>query len=281
MGSRPTTSSRVPMIGVPRPGSELPAIAVVLVLFGGALLGAAQLSVQPVPGAGGVDLSAWSGMIADRGFRRALGFSAWVTFAATVVSAPLALAAAAGLRRTPLVRPLFALPALVPHLLVAVLAVLWIGPGGIADRIVGGLPLDLVRDRHGLGIVLVYVYKEVPFLTLLLLTAWDERVERRSEAAAVLGAGRWRRLTTVVWPAVRAPLILGSLIVAAFVFGAFEVPLLVGPTSPRTLATWALDATRTASLAGQSRAAAALLLTAGITLLLAALAAREARPRGD
>jgi putative spermidine/putrescine transport system permease protein len=269
------------MIGVPRAGSEVPAVAAILVLFGGALVGAVQLSLQPVPGAGGVDLSAWSDMIADRGFRRALGFSAWVTLAATAASAPLALGAAALLRRSPVVRPLFALPVLVPHLLVAVLAVLWIGPGGLADRIVGGLPIDLVRDGHGLGIVLVYVYKEVPFLTLLLLAAWDAQVDQRSDAAAVLGAGHWRRLTTVVWPAVRAPLVLGSLIVAAFVFGAFEVPLLVGPTSPRTLATWALDATRSASLTGQSRAAAALLLTAGITLLLAALAARQARPRGD
>jgi putative spermidine/putrescine transport system permease protein len=269
------------MIGVPRRGSEAPAVVVLVVLFGGALVGAAQLSVQPLPGVGGVDLSIWGDMIADRGFRRALAFSAWVTLAATVLSAGLALAAAAVLRGARIVRTLFTLPVLVPHLLVAVLAVLWVGPGGLADRLLGGLPVDLVRDTRGVGIVLVYVYKEVPFLTLLLLAAWDARVDQRSEAAAVLGANAWQRFTSVVWPAVRAPMVLGSLIVAAFVFGAFEVPLVVGPTSPRTLATWALDATRAVSLAGPARAAAALLLTSGVVLLLAALAATQARSRGD
>ena len=269
------------MIGEPRAGAEVPAVAVLVLLFGGALVGAAQVSVQPVAGAGGVDLSAWRDVLADPGFRRALGFSSWVTAAATAVSAVLAVLAAAALRRASAVRTVFALPVLVPHLLVAVLAVLWIGPSGVAERLLGSLPFDLVRDARGVGIVLVYVYKEVPFLTLLVLAAWGRRVDERVEAASMLGAGWWHRFTTVVWPAIRAPLVLGSLVVAAFVFGAFEVPLVVGPTSPRTVATWAFDASRTVALAGQARAAAALLLTAGVCLLLAGFAATQARARRD
>lgn len=268
------------MVGRARPGADLPALVVLAVLFGGALVGAARLSLQPVPGAG-ASLTVWTDLLGDRGFRRALAFSGALALVSTVMSAALALPAAAVLRRTRVARTLFTLPVLVPHLLVAVLAVLWVGPGGLAERLLGTLPVPLVRDSLGLGVVLVYVYKEVPFLTLLLIAAWDPAVDRRVEAAAVLGAGRWRRFASVVWPAVRAPLLLGSLIITAFVFGAFEVPLVVGPTTPRAVTTWALDATRVATLDGQARAAAALLLTAGVCLLLAVAAARVARPRRD
>ena len=261
--------------------AALPAAVTLAVLFGGALLGALRLSLQPVPGATAVDGSVWLELLADPGLRRAMVFSAAIALSATALSAALALPVAAGLRRLPVVRTAFALPVLVPHLLVAVVAVLWLGPGGLAARALGGLPVEVVRDSLGAGIVLVYVFKEVPFLVLLVLAAWDRTVEERREAATVFGAGRWQVFTTVVWPAVRAPLLLGSGIVAAFVFGAFEVPLLVGPTTPRTVATWALDATRTASLAGQARAAASLLLASGISLLLAAAAFGLARRRGD
>ncbi|MDQ4129642.1 MAG: hypothetical protein M3133_01395 [Actinomycetota bacterium] len=165
----------------------------------------------------------------------------------------------------------------VPHLIVAVVVVLWLGAGGLVERALGSLPLTLVRDRAGLGIVLVYVYKEAPFLALLVLAAWGRTVAEREEAAAVLGAPWWQRLRWVVWPAIRAPLGIGSLIVAAFTFGSFEVPLVVGPTYPPTLAVFALHETKTAELAGQSRAAAALLVTAGVPILLALLVAWRAR----
>jgi putative spermidine/putrescine transport system permease protein len=196
---------------------------------------------------------------------------------ATVLAAVLAVPVAALIRDRLWARVGLGLPVLVPHLVVAVTAALWLAPGGLADRLLGGLPVHLVRDRAGIGIMLVYVYKEVPFLALLVGAAWSPTVRRRQEAAAVLGTGKLRAFTTVVWPAVRMPLVAGGLIVAAFVVGAFEVPLVVGPTYPPTLATLALEHTRSTELAGQARAAALLLLTSGLALLLALPAARAAR----
>lgn len=257
-----------------------PAIGVSVVLFGGALAGAVRSSLL----AGGeldgeLSLEAWRTVLADPAFGDALGFTARITVIATVLSAVIALIFAARLRgRGPLLRGLHSLPILVPHLVVAVVAVIWLGSGGLADRLLGGLPVALVRDLGGWGIVLVYVYKEVPFLTLLLLTTWDHEVAGREEAAAVLGAGGGQRFRFVVWPALRAPLGLGSLIVAAFTFGSFEVPLAVGPTYPPTLAVLALQQTQGALLAGQARAAALLLIAAGISVALATTALRQLRP---
>jgi putative spermidine/putrescine transport system permease protein len=112
-----------------------------------------------------------------------------------------------------------------------------------------------------------------------VLAAWGPGVAEREEAAASLGAGPWQRLRLIVWPAIRAPLVTGSLVVAAFVLGAFEVPLVLGPTYPPTLAVYALEATRTADLDGHARAAASLLVAAGASLLLALAAAGRARDR--
>lgn len=257
-----------------------PALLVTVGLFGGALVGAAVLSLSPTGSTRGArGLDAWRRVLTDPAFLDASWFSLRLAVVSTLLSAVLAVALAAVLRRRPVVQALFTLPVLVPHLLVAVLAVVWLGPGGLADRVLGGLPIQLVRDGAGWGVLLVYLYKEVPFLALLVLAAWDREVDIRDEAAAVMGAGRVDRLRFVVWPAIRTPLAIGSLIVAAFVFGSFEVPLVVGPSYPPTVATYALDATRTSLLGGRADAAVALLVAAGASLIVAALAARLARSR--
>lgn len=257
----------------------IPTMITVVVLFGGALIGALRTSLlsNPFDPGDGLTLAWWREVLADPAFVSSLGFTAYLTVVTTVISAGLAIALAAALRHTPLARFLATLPVLMPHLLAAVVAALWLAPGGLVDRTLGDLPVQLVRDRAGLGILLVYVLKETPFLALLVLAAWGPEVHAREEAARVLGADRRRRLALVVWPAIRAPLAIGSLIVAAFVFGSFEVPLVVGPTAPTTVATYALDQTKTASLSGQALAAVALLITSGVSVGLALIAARFAR----
>lgn len=249
---------------------------VLLVLFGGALAGALRSSLRP--GADGWSIDAWGAVLSDPAFVDAVRFSAQTAAAATLLSALLALGAARLLRdRGATLRAAFALPVPVPHLIAALLALLWLASGGLADRALGTTGLELTGDPLGAGIVLVYVWKETPFLTLLVLAAWGPAVRQREEAASALGAGPLQRLRLVVWPAVRAPLVVGSLVVAAFVIGAFEVPLLVGPAHPPTLSTFALEATKAPDLTGHAQASAALLLAAAASVALAALAARAAR----
>jgi putative spermidine/putrescine transport system permease protein len=184
-------------------------------------------------------------------------------------------------RQGALPRLLVALPVGVPHLLVATVAVAWLAPGGLAERALGALPVELVRDRAGLGVVLVYLYKETPFLVLLLLAGMGRGLAQREEAAAVLGATAWQRLRWVMWPTIRAPLAGGALIVAAFVLGAFEVPLAVGPSYPPALATYAAEQPQLDLAAGQARAAVALLVAAAASVVLAVAAVRLAHHARD
>ena len=247
----------------------------IALLFGGALAGAAKTSVVPLTRSGIADasLSTWRTLLHDPAFWDAARFSLRIALLATVLSVGAAMAIALLMRRRgATLRALVALPVPVPHLLVAVVAVLWLAPGGLADRLLGGLPFDLVRDPAGIGIVLVYVYKETPFLVLLLLAAMGRGMLEREEATAVLGASPAQRLRWVIWPAVRGPLVVGAIVVAAFALGAFDVPLAVGPNSPLTLAEYAQQATQNDLLAGEGLQAAALLVTAAVSMVLAVAA---------
>lgn len=258
----------------------LPALLVTLVLFGGALLGAAKQSVEP-PLGGGVStwsLGSWRALFSDPSFWDALRFSAQLALIASVASAAIALFAATWLRsRSRRLKAIFSLPVTVPHLLVAVVAVAWLAPGGIAERALGSLPIGIVHAQSGLGIILVYVYKETPFLVLLLLAVMGHTLRQREEAGAVLGASPLQVLRWVLWPAVRRPLLIGTMIVAAFVFGAFEVPVVLGPNYPPTLATYAFQATQTSALSGQGKAAASLLVAAAASIAIGFAVMRLAR----
>ena len=255
-----------------------PAITTLVVLFGAALAGALRQSFDPTLLGGPASLSAWHDTLSDGTFHDAALFTLQVTAMATIASASVALLLAWYLRHTgTLTRLLANLPVPVPHVLVTVVAVVWLAPGGLADRMLGGLPFDLVRDANGLGITLVYAYKEGPFLLLLLLMVMGRHVAEREEMAAVLGGSSWKQFRHVVWPAVRMPLVLGSIVVAAFVLGSFEVPLAVGPTYPNTIATYALDATQIDLTGGRARAAVALILAAAASIALALAGLRVAR----
>jgi putative spermidine/putrescine transport system permease protein len=259
-----------------------PTAATVVLLFGGGLAGAIRQSLHPTTdGSGPSDPSAWFAVLGDPAFADALWFSLRTAVLATGLSAAAAIGVAMVLRRHGVLpRFLVALPVGVPHLLVATVAVAWLAPGGLAERALGALPVELVGDRAGLGIMLVYLYKETPFLVLLLLASMGRGLAQREEAAAVLGASPWQRLRWVVWPTIRAPLASGALIVASFVLGAFEVPLAVGPSYPPTLATYAADQPQLDLVTGQARAAAALLVAAAASITLAIAAVRLARGAG-
>lgn len=253
----------------------LPALVATLLLFGGALAGALRTSVAPLPGQA-PSLDAWRRVLGDPAFLESLVVTLATALVATTLSVALAVPLAAFLRSRRAVQTVLALPVLLPHLLVAVVVVLWLGPGGLVDRVVADLP-QVVRAPSGAGVVLVYVLKEVPFLVLLLLAAWSDEVEQRVEVAATLGVGRLAALRLVVWPAVRAPLVLGAAVVLAFVLGFLQVPAVVGATDPVLLPVYALDATRIRGLEGQADAAVALLLASGVALLVAVAAGLLAR----
>lgn len=223
--------------------------------------------------------AAWTRLLEDPIFIGAVVFTLRAALLSTTLSILISIPLAFALRRRSSVsRALVGLPIPVPHLVTASLIVLWVGPGGLLDRVLFDLPV--VRDSFGLGVVLVYVLKEVPFLTLLVLAALGDEDRAQEEAARTLSASRWNRWRSVLLPQLRIPLTIGSLVVAAFVVGSTEVPLVVGPLSPDALTVWSINVVRIRGPIARADAAAGLVVTSVIIILLAVIALWFAYRRG-
>jgi putative spermidine/putrescine transport system permease protein len=238
-----------------------PALLVAGLLFGASVLyGLAQsLGHLSIIGETRLGLGAYAnvlgrGTAAGREFWVSLGFSLWLSGASTLLAAALSLllaVALSGRAGRAGGGDLLALNAnlALPHLVWAIALLLLLAQSGLLARAAAALglitaPADfpvLVRDRYGLGIILHYVGKETPFLTLIVLAVLRTQGQAYDAVAATLGAGPWLRLRRVTLPLALPGLAAGSLLVFAFTFGAYEVPALLGVPYPRALAVLALD----------------------------------------
>lgn len=259
----------------------LPALLVLMVLFGGGLMQALLTSFED----GG---AAYGAILEHQQFWPSLWLTLRVSLFATLLSCLLALALAMGLRKVAsgvggrVSRALLQVPLPMPHLVIALAMLMLLSPSGLLERILDAVGLGdpesatlpiLVNDAWGAGIVLTYVWKEAPFITVLLLSALRGETMRYEEAARNLGAGAWRVFWTITLPASLPALRVGALLVFAYTFGAFEVPLLLGQTQPTMLGVWAWQLYTDIDLAKRPQAMVVALLISASVLTLAGLGA--------
>jgi putative spermidine/putrescine transport system permease protein len=127
----------------------------------------------------------------------------------------------------------------------------------------------------GIGIIIDYVTKEIPFLALILLAVLRSQSENYEVVAENLGATRWQRLRYITLPMVLPSLIAGSLLVFAFVFSAYEVPALLGVRYPRMLPVLALDFFVNPDLNSRNEGMAISFIIAAIVMVVAAISLRQ------
>jgi putative spermidine/putrescine transport system permease protein len=82
------------------------------------------------------------------------------------------------------------------------------------------------------GIVIAFVWKQAPFVTLLLAGAMASLDVQHIEAARNLGAPRWRVLLGIVLPQVRGTLLVGLVLSFVTMLSVLSVPLMINPNSP-------------------------------------------------
>lgn len=245
------TRSLSPLVALSRSPFLLlaPALAVIVLLFGGGLALALLQSVGYVPAIGRTEfsLAAYHHVFSDPAFGRSLLLTLWIAGVSTAVSTLFALIAALTLRRAFRGRHIAAfifqsnLP--IPHLVGAIGILFLFSQSGFLARLgyLAGLiqvPADfpaLVFDPYALGIILEYVWKSSVFMGIILLAALQSIGEAYEDVARTLGANRWQRFRYVTLPLIRSGILSASILVFAFTFGAFEVPLLLGARYPSAL----------------------------------------------
>jgi putative spermidine/putrescine transport system permease protein len=227
----------------------LPALTIILGLFlGGLVLGFIQsLNYMPLIGLNDPNLGAYVTVLSSKSFYSSLLVTAYISFTSTFISCVLAIGAALILRRSFVGRAfanfLFHLNLTVPHLVGAIGILYLFSQSGMFARLAyefdlitrpGDFPA-FVFDPASIGIILQYVWKEVPFIGLILL-ANMQTVGRDYEAAArSLGANRWQVFRYVLLPLLLPGLLSAAMIVFAFTFGAYEIPALLGQSHPAAL----------------------------------------------
>jgi len=227
----------------------VPALLVIVFLFmGGLLFGLLQsLNYMPLIGKTDLNLDAYRNMFSSIAFRRSLVLTFHIAVTSTLLSTVLAIVCALVLRQAfrsnRLVTFIFQFNLPIPHIVGAVGIILLLSQSGLASRgayLVGLVrqPSDfpvLVFDPYGIGVILEYVWKEVPFIGVIVLAVLRALGTDYEEVATSLGANRWQRFRYVLLPLIMPAVLSASVIVFAFVFGAFEIPFLLGATFPAPL----------------------------------------------
>jgi len=190
-------------------------------------------------------------VLGDPDFLQSLWLTLYVALTSTAIAAAISIVMATFLvalsEKSRLIHFIFQIPLTVPHLVIAVAMVFMLTPTGLISRAMINLGLIdssaafplLVNDRWGIAIILTYVWKEIPFITLMILAVLRRSGVELLEVGRTLKAGRWQRFRHITLPTISPSLGAASLIVFAYTFGAFEVPFLLGQTYPMMLPVWA------------------------------------------
>lgn len=264
-----------------------PAMTIVLVLLGASLFYATAESVGYISTIGQADVSlkAYRSVLFESSeFWVSLGFSLWISITSTAISSVIALILAVWLASRNSKTDTLALNwnLAFPHLVWSVALLLFLSQSGLLARWAASLGFIsmpsqfpvLVRDRYGIGIILSYIGKEVPFLTIIILSVLRSQAVGYDIVAENLGASHWQRLRYVTIPQVMPALIAGDLLVFGFIFSSYEVPALLGIGYPRALPALALRFFLDPDLRARSEGMVISLIITAIVIIVALVSLR-------
>lgn len=266
-----------------------PAMAVIVLLFARGLIDGFLVSLGhfPVIGQTHLSLEAYRAVLQDPTFLDSLLLTFYIAATATLIATVLAVAAALALRSraASFATLILQLPITVPYLVAAVGITKLVSQSGLIARLAAATGLihapaafpAFVYDRYAVGIILTYVWKETPFIALIVLAALRGMTEELEQAARTLGANAWQCFRYITLPRITPAVTIVGTLVFAFSFGAFEIPLLLGTTYPQTLPVLAWNEYRSIDLSDRPQAMALAIIIALLTGLLAVLCLRLSR----
>jgi putative spermidine/putrescine transport system permease protein len=214
------------------------------------------------------------------GFWSSLGLTFYYatvpTMIGTALSVYLALLLRKRFRGKQVFSYIYKLPLMIPYLLGVALTIVLFSNGGIIARLLHLLGLvettqdfpRLLYSRGGWGIMFVYLWKQIPFTTLIVYSVLMGLGRESEEAAATLGANPWQTFWNVTLPHIMPGIVSATVIVFAFNFGSFDVPFILGGGFPNTLPVEAWRAFDDADYSRRLRAMAIVMFIGFISSLL-------------
>jgi putative spermidine/putrescine transport system permease protein len=135
---------------------------------------------------------------------------------------------------------IYKIPLILPHIAVGFIAVILLSKTGVFASIASQLGLidsyadfpGLLYTRSGIDLILAYIYKETPFVMVMvyaILSRFDRRI---IETAKMLGASQWRIFFTLILPFLMPVINTTFVILFIFSFGGFDLPFVLGDSYP-------------------------------------------------
>src|SRR6478609_6151464 len=175
-------------------------------------------------------------------YGRDLVFTIAIVALSTVLIALVAIAIAGYLtlgeqpRAVALLRWLYRWPLFIPFVVAGQVMRTFLAKNGMLNHVLIGTglldPLAAQSVLDWRGIVVAFVWKQAPFVTLLLAGAMASLDRTHVEAARNLGAPRWRVLGGIVLPQVRGTLLVGLVLSFVTMLSVLSVPMMINPNSP-------------------------------------------------
>ncbi len=215
----------------------------IIVLAMSAVLGMAfsqSLGFFNFAGDSGLSLRFWQTMLTDEQLWRAFFYSARIALLSALLSVALAYPLAIWLRKpfpgAVTLRALLKAPLLVPGLTAAFLFVNFISYQGFLNLAMLRLglterPIRMQNDASGIGVVLLQIWKQMPFALLLLSGSVQAIGETVLDAARNLGAGAWVRFRRIVLPLTLRALQTAMMLIFIGAAGDFSFQSVAGPVN--------------------------------------------------
>ena len=169
-------------------------------------------------------------------------FTLFIVVTATILTAliSVAIAGVLTLSETPWLiaslRWLYRWPLFIPFIVAAQCMRTFLAKNGLMNNSLVALGvLDPIQTQSFLdwrGIVITFVWKQVPFVTLMLAGAMASLDRSTVEAARNLGASRLRVLVEIVLPQVAQTLLVGLVLSFVTMLSVLSVPMMVAGSQP-------------------------------------------------
>jgi putative spermidine/putrescine transport system permease protein len=227
-----------------------------------------------------ISLDAYLAVFQNETVRAGIILTFRVALLSTILSTVIALAISLMISRTKRFQSVlisitqFNIP--IPHVVAATGILLTFSQSGLVSRLSNhfgvtegssGFPI-ITNDPFGYGIIMSYLWKEIPFMCVLILSALRGPVTNLDETAKTLGASYSYRLRKIILPYIFPAILSGTIIVFAFSFGSYEVPYLLGEPYPSTVSVVAYQLYTDRDLANRPTAMALATITSFVIGLL-------------
>jgi ABC-type spermidine/putrescine transport system permease subunit I len=135
-----------------------------------------------------------------------------------------------------ILKGLYRWPLFIPFIVAAQCMRTFLAKNGIMNNTLASIGLVDVANLSGLldwrGIIVTFVWKETPFVALLVSGAMAALDRATIEAAANLGAGGLRILVEIILPQVAGVMLVGLILAFVTMLSVLSVPIMISGGSP-------------------------------------------------